>query len=214
MKTKILYSAVFAFILSSLLTSCAFLQKEEFANRKYYNFPLTKHSSKGVQAEQASVPFQKTVTEKISAEEETLPSEKITTASIDKKQVVVAHKETKLFYSEKHTAKSVSGNKIKNEPPVISLKRKDFLNPARKKIAHSKSSSDARLIIELILAIVLPPLGVFVHSGKVGKWFWITLLLCVVGGLFWGMTYAGYGGLFWFVAAIIALCYVFGLMKD
>jgi uncharacterized membrane protein YqaE (UPF0057 family) len=215
MKTKILYSAAFAFILSSLLTSCAFLQKEEFAQRKYYNFPLTKHSLEGAQTEHSLVPFQKTVTEKISAKEETLSSEEITTASVAKKQVSAAYKETQPFYSETYAAKSVTENKIKNEPPVISLKRTEIFKIAREKMAHSASNSDAMLILELILAVILPPLAILLKSGgKVGKWFWITLLLCILAGGIGIMTYTGGAALCWVVAAIIALLFVFGTIRN
>ena len=212
MKIKILYAAVFAFILTSLLTSCAFLQKEGFADRKYYNFRLEKHSLQGVKTEQASAPFQKRVTEKISAKEETLFSEKTATASISKKQVDAPYKENKPYYSEKE--KSVIENKIKNEAPVVSLKRTDILKIAQNKTAHPASNSDAMLIVELFLAIILPPLGVLIHSGKVKKWFWITLLLCIAGGAFFGMTRTGVAVLCWGISALIALCYVLGMMKD
>ena len=219
MKTKIFYLATFAFILSSLLSSCSLLKKEEFASRKYYNFPLSKHLMEGAEKEQVLVPSQKTVTEKITAKEETLSSEEITTASVDKKQVAGIYKENTQIRGESETrqkniAESVTENKINNEPPVISLKRNDIFKIARKKITTSASGSDALLIVELLLAIILPPLGVFVHRGKAKKWFWITLALCILSGVFFGMTYAGYAGLFWGISAIIALCYVFGLMKD
>ena len=212
MKTKILYSAAFTFILSLLLTSCAFLHKEEFASRKYYNFPLTKHSSEGVKTEQALMPVQKTVTEKISANKET--SDEITTASVDKKQVAAVYKEIKPFYSETHTAKPVEEDKIENASPVVSLKKAEILKIARNKMANSASGSDSMLILELILAILLPPLAVLLHNGYVHKWFWITLLLCIVGGVLYGMSYVGGGFFFYGLAALLALMYVFGTIKD
>ena len=213
MKTKILYYAVFAFILSSLLASCSFLQKEKFSTRKYYNFPLTKHSSDGLQAELATVPFQKTVTEKVSAKEEALFSEEIITASVDEKKVPVACEEIKSFYF--HKVKPVIETKIKNEPPVVSLMRTDVFRIAPEKMAHpAPAGSNGMLILELLLAIILPPLGVLVHRGRISKWFWITLALCIAGGAFLGLTYVGYGSLLWAISALVAICYVLGMMKD
>jgi uncharacterized membrane protein YqaE (UPF0057 family) len=40
----------------------------------------------------------------------------------------------------------------------------------------------ASTIPSVILAILLPPLGVFLRFG-LGRWFWITLALTVVGWL-------------------------------
>src|ERR1051326_4954595 len=185
MKTKNLYSAVFAFILSSLLASCTFLQKAEFAQRKYYNFPHVKNSVQGVPDEHVSTASVKTVTEKISVKDETPVNGGVTTASTSVKQVPAVVKETR---SEKRAIGSaaVIEDKLKSEP-VVSLKRKDVF-----KIAHERSTrsdSDVMLIVELILAIFIPPLAVWIHRGSITKWFWITLLLCLLGGVFIGMTY-------------------------
>lgn len=215
MKTKIFYFAAFAFILSSLLSSCSFLQKEEFAQRKYYDFPRTKHSAEARQTEHASVSSPQTVTEKITAKEETtLPEEKTVTASASKKEIVAAKKEKELVHPSRTIQIIHSSSELKTETPVTSLKRKDIFKLAQKKTIPSASNSDAMLIIEIILAVLIPPLGVLLKGGKLGKWFWITLLLWIFSGGIWFIGYVGGGGVLWLIAAIIALCYVFGLMRD
>lgn len=67
-----------------------------------------------------------------------------------------------------------------------------------------QAPSDTMLIIEVILAIIIPPLAVFLHEGITAR-FWITLILCLLGGGF--IFYPVIGGL-WFIAAIIALLVV------
>ena len=84
MKTSALYSVIFALILTAFFSSCSFLQKQEFAQRKYYNFPRTNHSITGKSSDFASSKKEKTVTEKITANEENSPEPAIT-ASADKK---------------------------------------------------------------------------------------------------------------------------------
>jgi uncharacterized membrane protein YqaE (UPF0057 family) len=216
MKSKTIYSAIFTFILSLALTSCAFLQKEEFAKKKYYNFPLTKHSVEKETAETAATSFAKTTTEKISAvKENPIVSEKTIIAS--SRSSAVAEKRTpektenKIFHAAKYNTE------IKNEPAPVALKKVNALKAILKTKTtplSPASNGDAMLIIELLLAIILPPLAVFIHKGRIDKWFWITLLLCLFGGgLIWGPAYVGGGAFLWIVAAVIAICYVFGIIK-
>jgi uncharacterized membrane protein YqaE (UPF0057 family) len=61
------------------------------------------------------------------------------------------------------------------------------------------------LILLVILALLLPPLAVYLYFGEINVHFWINLILCLVGG---GVgVVVGYWGL----AIIHALLVVFGV---
>lgn len=214
MKTNILYSAAFTFILSLVLTSCAFLQKEEFAQRKYYNFPRTKHAVEGVQTAEAPAVAPKPVTEKVTAKEETSAPEQTITASVAKKQVLAAEKKAKPFHIANAEIKKRLVEKIETESAKVTIDKPKVMQLARQKATDSRSDSDAMLIVELLLAVVLPPLACILKASGINKWFWITLLLCILsGGLIWGPAYVGGGAFLWVVAAVIALLYVFGVVR-
>jgi len=54
------------------------------------------------------------------------------------------------------------------------------------------AEADDQQILEIILAILLAPLGVYLHEGTTNDKFWITLALWVAGiGLFWIIPFIG-----------------------
>ena len=213
MKTTFIYSAVLAFIFSAFLSSCSFLQKEEFAQRKYYNFPRTNHQSEGKQSEFVAVKKEKIVTEKVTAKEESISPEVTATASSDKNAASSSSIKEKLNPSEKKASHHIARNILKEETRIAPLKKIELLKRAIKKASQPASDSDLMLILLLILAIIIPPLAVFLKNEGLSKWFWITLILCIFAGGLIGITYGGYGGLLWAIAVVIALCYVFGIIR-
>lgn len=73
--------------------------------------------------------------------------------------------------------------------------------------SDATTGGDTELILLVILAIIIPPLGVYLKDGSVSTMFWITLILCLLGGGWlwgWGFFFGG----FWGIAAILALLYV------
>lgn len=71
--------------------------------------------------------------------------------------------------------------------------------------ADATNDSDVNLILLVILALLIPPLAVYLYFGELNVHFWINLILCLVGG---GVGVAvGYWGL----AVIHALLVVFGV---
>lgn len=69
--------------------------------------------------------------------------------------------------------------------------------------AHESHDSDVGLLILIILAIVIPPLAVYLYFGEINIHFWISLLLCFVG--------FGVLNLYWGFGALYALLTVFGI---
>ena len=65
--------------------------------------------------------------------------------------------------------------------------KKDKLKEARKEIKAFKKAEkagkepDTNTLLLAILAILLPPLAVYLHQGEANNKFWITLLLFVLG---------------------------------
>lgn len=65
---------------------------------------------------------------------------------------------------------------IREMKPVLKNIRQE-LKAARK--AQAKGGSD-KLILEVILAILLPPLSVYIHEGQVNNTFWLNLILTLL----------------------------------
>lgn len=65
---------------------------------------------------------------------------------------------------------------------------------------------DTELILLVILALLLPPLAVWLKDGRTtSTLFWLTLVLCILGGgFYWGWFFGG----FWFIATLLAILHV------
>lgn len=73
---------------------------------------------------------------------------------------------------------------------------------------ESTMSNDAKLILSIIIALFIPPLGVFLAFEAINEKFWISLLLTVasiivVGGLFFAVHNLSY--LLWLAAVIYSI---------
>ncbi|KAA3438827.1 YqaE/Pmp3 family membrane protein [Rufibacter hautae] len=55
--------------------------------------------------------------------------------------------------------------------------KKAFKKEVKNSLRDAKEASD---IVEILLAIFIPPLGVFLHEGEVNSRFWISLLLTLL----------------------------------
>ena len=95
---------------------------------------------------------------------------------------------------------------------AVDVKKSDIRKQARKSM-NPLLASDAglTLFVEVIAAIFIPPLAIYIKDHHTNKWFWITLLLCLLGGGF-SFIYIGVFGLFWLAAIIIALMNVFDML--
>jgi uncharacterized membrane protein YqaE (UPF0057 family) len=79
--------------------------------------------------------------------------------------------------------KSLSKAERRGKMSEVKKAVKEFKKNKRK----GEASTDTVLLV--ILAILLPPLAVYLHQGEINNKFWISLLLTI---LFWipGVTYA------------------------
>lgn len=69
----------------------------------------------------------------------------------------------------------------KNNPRLLLKELRHELKQQRheQQNGHVRSSSNDQLLLEVILAILIPPLAVYLHSG-IGTPFWIDLILAIL----------------------------------
>lgn len=95
---------------------------------------------------------------------------------------------------------------LSNKEKRVKLKQAKKELKAFKKAKRKGADPDTNTLLLVIIAILLPPLAVYLHQGEINNKFWITLLLWILGII---------GGFFlsWFalLAAIVyALIVVLG----
>lgn len=98
-----------------------------------------------------------------------------------------------------HTAKTVEFKPLQENLKSIQQERE-----------HSRAGADAdtNTILLIILAIFIPPLAVYLKDKAVSKWFWIVLILSIIGGILWFAF--PFAGLAWLLAVIFAILYILG----
>jgi len=79
---------------------------------------------------------------------------------------------------------------------------KDLVKHDAKKQRTAPPAADVSTILLVILAIIIPPLAVFLFEG-VTKRFWIDLILALIG---WGVGFWLLGGI-GFLCGIVAIVY-------
>ncbi len=102
------------------------------------------------------------------------------------------------FFVPNLNAVSLPGNNLPTEPDSATVKAAvtDFLNLSKKEKkvkfkevkkavkeykAQKKAAEPlASTLVQVIFAILLPPLGVYLHEGEINNRFWISLLLTLL----------------------------------
>jgi uncharacterized membrane protein YqaE (UPF0057 family) len=119
-------------------------------------------------------------------------------------QTAVAAEVSASFFVIKHVSKDSSAlsrkdsiqNAITAFKNLSHKEKKELIKEAKQKLNEYKeqkknglSHSDDNTILLVILAILLPPLAVYLHEGEINSKFWIDLILTL---LFWlpGAIYA------------------------
>src|ERR1035437_7725581 len=160
MKTNILYSAIFALIISSILSSCAFMQKGEFAQRKYYNFPRTNHSVNAEKMDYTAYNHQKENSQSIAAEEKAKTTEPIITASVGEKIILIskhhAEPDSKKITAEKNQSE-ITFNSISNDNSVFTLKKSEIRELVKQNNSNSKNTDAGTMLFIMIIAAIFFP---------------------------------------------------------
>lgn len=207
---------VLSMLVMILQSSCALIKNDEFAQRKYYNFPRSKHNVTAVSATPANQP-------------EVLASGSQKENDNNEKEVLTVVEDNS--YENRPAVNNIqnSGNQQKlnyasrTETPetIPSVSENASSKEAANSVLSSKTESEkpsagdstGMFIIMFIAAFLLPFISVYLKdNGRTNQWFWITLLLCLAAAIVGGIgIMAGFGGL-WGVAIIIALLVLFDVL--
>lgn len=194
MKFRNLLQLVIILLAGQFMFSCNSAKYYEFAasNQGAYKVAKEKPAQDQVAEEQISVSaVALAASEKEAATKETAP---ILEASTERKAVAVvrAPKTVSEIIAEEVSAPvmtiteaealAIAKERVKN---MTKAEKKELKSDMREVMRQRGSSVN---IVEIILAVLLPPLAVFLHDG-LGTTFWISLLLTL---LFWipGVIYA------------------------
>lgn len=188
-----------------LFGSCA--NKFSLVKRKYnkgYHFSMAKKQSKhDVPAKDA----EKVAT--LQPKENVLPKNEVTELSPSAFEVMPIIKNEVSTNKTSHKKTTVLAAKtkepFKEEKEIRSLSAPQIVALKKEIEKSSKGGGDVNTILLVILAILIPPLGVYLRDKATDKWFWITLVLWVLS--FTALIFV-FGGLLWLAAAIIAVLYV------
>lgn len=93
---------------------------------------------------------------------------------------------------------------ISEVPAEQTAFRKQVLTPLYKATGGASTNQ----ILLIILALLLPPLALYLHEGA-STLFWVTLILCLFGG---GYLFAPFFVSFWFIAALLAVLRILGII--
>jgi uncharacterized membrane protein YqaE (UPF0057 family) len=205
---KILLGTAVLFAL--VLTSCSTFKNVDIVKRHYnngYHIAIrdqkTKTEPVAVVKDKQATATTVAATDKIPA----TPEQPIVLPSVTNESTPAA--------TQTATTKTGTTSKQRNaDAPVIASVKKErtksnhslrtpVLKPKTWSASRSNSGGgDVDLIILVILAILLPPLAVYLDEGITGK-FWLTLILCLLSGGIGPFLVFGWG--LWFIAMIIAL---------
>lgn len=207
---KILFGTTLVFAL--VLSSCSTFKKVDIVKRHYNN------------GYHIAIRDQKTKTEPVAVVKDKQNPDAVATATPANTvtatpeqpavQPTTVHENAPVVAAQKaETTTRPEKQRTSSSPAIASVKKE----PAKAKhnlrmpeykaktwsASRSNSGGDVNLIILVILAIILPPLAVYLAEGITGK-FWLTLILCLLGGGL-ALGVLGYIGLLWLIAIIIAL---------
>ncbi|HTF06046.1 MAG TPA: YqaE/Pmp3 family membrane protein [Bacteroidia bacterium] len=201
MKTQILVLCV---IVAALFSSCSGLRIEKRHYSKGYYVDFNKGTDRD-----ASVEKQTAKTEEKNQHEEPAISPAPTVDAVTAAPVTDAPVSAQTSKSESSNQPSVeeqSTTATPNDQTVAGDENSAV--PNQGETPGGSAPDDTMLVLLVILAILLPPLAVYLAEGVTSR-FWITLILCLLAGPFFFTPFAYVGGL-WLIAVIIALLVVLG----
>ena len=193
MKFRNLLQLVFVLIAGQLLFACNSAKYYEFAAHKQAPYYEAKQKQAPVTATEETESLSQialTAAEEEATEKAEAPA---LVASVESK---AAKLPAKLAPVAPATIEAPAAAKVVTEAEALELVKERLENMTsvekkdlKKELKEALKQSGSRTsIVEIILAILLPPLAVFLHDG-IGTTFWISLILTL---LFWipGVIYA------------------------
>lgn len=206
---KILFGTTLVFAL--VMSSCSTFKKVDIVKRHYNNGYHIAIRDQKAKTEPVAVTKDKQTTETVATVTPantvsgTPEQPAVQQASVQEQAPAVTAQQTVTTAPKKeHASYSPAIASVKKERSKSTHKlRTPELKMKTWSAGRSNSGGDVNLIILVILAVILPPLAVYLAEGVTGK-FWLTLILCLLGGGL-ALGVLGYIGLLWLIAIIIAL---------
>jgi len=182
--------AIFSFAIGILITSCGITNKNDFASRKYTHF---RKGEAQVELKAAQVQNQINLSEKSIVTENNLqPTTSEINNTVNTSEEIVSNTSTE----STPVAVSKSENNTTKKNPLINLKKSNVtekknvnrevkINKATRyllsRISDQPNTTELNTdqLILVILAIIIPPLAVFLARG-IGTEFWISLILTIL----------------------------------
>lgn len=194
MKIKSLLNLVFVLIAAQLMFACSSAKYYEFAGHKQAPY----HDMKKPAAKQEVAPeislsevamaaveekaAEKTVAEPVLEASAAIPAAPVAPAPKIAPIAPATAEEVTITEAE---AMAMAKERLAS---MTKLEKKEFKKEVREALKQDRRGGGDLSIIKIILAVLLPPLAVFLHVG-IGTQFWISLILTL---LFWipGVIYA------------------------
>lgn len=120
-----------------------------------------------------------------------------------------------VFEESTKSNNSTKSKRVRKPLSIVKELKKEIKAASHKKTiaasspnsADESNDSDVNLILLVLLALLIPPLAVYLYFGEINAHFWISIILCILGGA----LYTG-GSIAYFSFAVIhALLVVFGV---
>lgn len=193
MKFRNLLQLVFVLIAGQLLFACNSAKYYEFAAHKQAPY----YEAKQKQAPAATTEETESLSQIAMTAAEAEATEKAETPALEASlETKIVNVPVKLAPVAPATLEAPAAEKVVTEAEAIELVKERMANMTsvekkelKKELKEALKQSGSRTsIVEIILAVLLPPLAVFLHDG-IGTSFWISLILTL---LFWipGVIYA------------------------
>jgi uncharacterized membrane protein YqaE (UPF0057 family) len=214
--TKNLSITIIASVIIALtLGSCA--NKFSLVKRKYnkgYHFSVASGNKSSAKSNASS----NTTPTKLEAFAESKPQatpvvEKVKKQSFTEFETLpmVKRAETEKVKNQRPNAVLASTKNLETEKVQFKeVSTKQYLHERAAMKTTKSSDSDLKLIILVILSIFIPPLAIYLKGESLNKWFWLTLIFCLLS---FSVFIFSLGGLLWLASIIIALLYVFDMIS-
>lgn len=209
-------------ILALLLSSCGSLSISQKRYSRGLNFDWFASKDGNANDNQKATKKPRKEAQKVAEDKNIVPFVAEVQLEETTEENYVANNESTSAVSNPTTsnANSSSNNSTKTKKIRKTLSIAKELKKEIKAVSHKKTveasspnssdesnDSDVNLILLVILALILPPLAVYLYFGELNAHFWINLILFLLGGGLFLASGGGYIGL----AIIHALLVVFGV---
>lgn len=184
MKVRFLLQFLFVLIAGQLMFSCNTAKYYEFAATKQAPYKVAKQKAAPEQAKEENLDLSEIALAAAEKEEAKAQEEPVLEAStapvkVAKKPVALAKVTEEVAAPEKTVTEAEALAMAKERFSNMSKSEKKEFKKELKEVLRQNRGGGAN-IVEIILAVLVPPLAVFLHEG-IGTRFWISIILWILG---------------------------------